>query len=31
MLVRRTLDGHLLVCCGDGVCLMKFWSGGLRP
>lgn len=31
MLVRRTLDGHQLVCCGDGVCLMKFWSGQLRP
>jgi hypothetical protein len=28
MLVRRTLDGHRLVCCGDGVCLMKFY--GLR-
>jgi len=28
MLFRRTVDGHQLVCCGDGVCLMKFY--GLR-
>ena len=28
MLVRRTLDGHRIFCCGDGLCLMKFY--GLR-